>query len=169
MKKLARFTIIVVVFAFLLAITVIIVKPITRYQTHRAASMYYRHLAAGEFEKSFEYVAYYDRYSDREPQVSYEDARQIWVSRVKEMRRNGLYLTEMERIQILIDDGYPIGKVDATIFDNGAEKSVTQDVHFMRRFGKWRIQGVRSYDELGEPIFALDEAIGGHILTLGSD
>lgn len=169
MRKFTWSTIIIVTLTSLLAITAVIVKPITRYQTHRAALMYYRHLAAGEFEKSFEYVAYYDSYSDREPQISYEDARQIWVSRVKELKKNGLYLIEMERIQILIDDGYPIGKVDVTILANGTEKSVTQDVHFMRLCGKWGVQSVRSYDEWGEPIVALDEAIGGHRLTLGSD
>lgn len=164
MRRFAWLVIAIVALMLLMIMIAITVKPITRYQTHRAASMYYRHLATGEFEKAFEYVAYYDRCSDLEPEVPYEDAQRIWVSRVNEMRENGLYLAEAERIQVLIDDGYPIGKAYVTIVDNGMKQSMTQDVRFVRLFGKWRVQGVRSaYDELTKSIAILDEAISGHI------
>ncbi len=156
--------IIVVALALISIITIAKLKPVTRYQTHRSASRYYRHLAAGEFEKAFEYVAYYDEYSDLEPAVLHEDAKKVWVGRVKEMRQSGLYFAEVERIQVLIDDGYPMGKAYVTIVDQGVKTRVTQNICFARHSGTWRVQVIRTdSDCLTETIASLDKAISGHI------
>jgi len=162
MKKFAWLAIITL--ALTLTITIVTTQPITRYQAHRAASTYYKHLSTGDFEEAFQYLAYYDQYSDRPPEVSSEDAKKIWVSRAEEVRTAGLYVVEAESIQICTDDGYPMGKAQVTIVDHGIERSVIQDVHFARLSGAWKVQAVRtSHDGASISIAVLDEALSGHI------
>ena len=158
-SRVSYFAIAFVTLTFLIIMIAVTVKPITRYQTHRAATMYYGHLAAGEFEKAFEYVAYYDRYSDLKPEVPYEDAKQIWVNRVSKMKENGIYLSKVEKIKVFIDDGYPMGTAYVIIVNKGIENSATQHIHFVN-FGGWKVQSVRSTSG-GLPEF--DKTISGYI------
>jgi hypothetical protein len=139
-----------------------IIRLAPRYQTKQSAQMYYQHLISGEFENAFIYVAYFDEFSDLEPESSYEEAEYIWVKRVQALKNQGVYLVGVERIEIFFDDCYPMGTVDVIIVENAISKHVTQRIHFAPQEG-WKVQRVTSMPGTSSATAILDDAISGKI------
>jgi hypothetical protein len=147
-----------------LALVIMMVVPILREmigwcQAWQAAQHFYSHLAADDFESAFDYVAYYDKYSDVPPEMPEEKAQHVWVNRVSRMAVEGIYLSRVKRIKVLLDDGSPKGRAYVTIWDQGVEREIVQDVHFAKP-GTWKVQDVASMSgELSE----FSQAISGMV------
>ncbi|NJK81045.1 MAG: hypothetical protein HC914_14580 [Chloroflexaceae bacterium] len=128
------------------------------YQAAGAARAYYRHLAAGAFVDAARYVAYYETFSDVAPTTPPAQLRQQWVQRVSALQAQGTYVAQIHSVEVMLEDGYPVGVATVTIHQQGQEWTITQHIHFMDVEG-WKVQAVVSPG--GET--ALDYAVSGHI------
>lgn len=138
------------------------IHPLTRYQTYRAASRFYSSLIAGDYAQAFDHLAYYDRYSDLPPDMAQTEAKAIWIERVDALREAGIYLVDMEALEIHFDDGYPVGTARVTVMNREKVVTVLQQIHFVQRAGVWMVQGVLTDpDERVEAIAQIDRVISG--------
>ncbi|WP_019413040.1 hypothetical protein [Paenisporosarcina sp. TG20] len=125
---------------------------IDRYQSKNAAENVLDNVIDQEYEKAFESVHFYDKASDIEPTISYEDAKIKWVERVKSLKEKGVYIVSYNQLRVSLDDTYPVGTVDLVIMENGKE-IVSKDVHLW--FGKsedgWKLGNIDyHFDDIEE-------------------
>lgn len=92
------------------------------------------------YEEAFKSVYIYDRASDLEPTISFNDAKTKWINRVKDLKERGTYVVGYSNLRVKLDDTYPVGTVDLVIMENG-EKTVKKDVSlwFAKREGNWKL------------------------------
>ena len=144
-----------------LALFFFTVLPFTRYQAHSAAQTFYADLAEGDFEDTFNHVGYYDRYSDRPPEIEFDDARQQWVNRVQALRDRDIYFVDVKKITVRLEDAYPLGQALVSVTINGVSRDVVQDIHFSPVFPTgWKVQGVESRNSAFNEF---DTAVSGHV------
>jgi hypothetical protein len=113
---------------------------IDKMQSRSAAKGVLDNVIEQDYEKAFESVYFYDRASDLEPIISYDDAKQAWIQRVTDLREQGVYLVDYNQLRVSLDDTYPKGTVNLVIMENG-EKKVKEDVQlwFAQREGMWKL------------------------------
>ncbi|MFC4559192.1 hypothetical protein ACFO3D_13415 [Virgibacillus kekensis] len=109
-------------------------------QAKSAAKEVLENVIDQNYEKAFESVYFYDRATDLEPVISYKDAKEEWIQRVKDLRNNGIYIVDYKRLRVVLDDTYPVGTVDLVLSMNG-KKTVKENVRlwFGERDGKWKV------------------------------
>ncbi|WP_047986465.1 hypothetical protein [Ornithinibacillus californiensis] len=146
MKKLLSFFAVVVIlglltFAFLPGL-------IDQTQSKNAAKNVLENVIEQNYEKAFESIYYFDRESDVEPTISYEEAKKEWIQRVTDLRDEGVYLVDFKQLQVRLDDTYPKGTVDLVIMENGKE-SIKEDVSlwFARGDEKWKLGMLNYYHD----------------------
>lgn len=110
------------------------------YQSRSAAKGVLDNVINQNYEEAFESVYFFDRESDSEPTISYEDAKKKWIKRVTDLREKGVYLVDYNQLRVRLDDTYPRGSVDLVIIENG-EKKIKEDVDlwFAPREDKWKL------------------------------
>jgi hypothetical protein len=96
-------------------------------QSKNAAKDVLDYLIEQDYHKAFENVYYYDKASDLNPTISYDNAKGKWTQRNIELNENGIYLSDYSNLKVDLEDTYPVGKVDIVIVENG-EKKVKEDV-----------------------------------------
>ena len=137
-----------------------------RYQTKRVAKDVLNHLVAQEFDQAFEGIHYYDRTTDLEATITYKEAQNIWVKRLKELKEDGTYIVGHDGLRVKLDDTYPEGKVDLILMENG-KQTVKKNVYLWFHYSKngWGLgnfqyySGDHNYDEIEE----WEKALSGHI------
>ncbi|WP_017381746.1 hypothetical protein [Paenisporosarcina sp. TG-14] len=92
------------------------------------------------YDEAFKSVYIYDRASDLEPTISFNDAKTKWINRVKDLKEKGTYVVGYSNLRVKLDDTYPVGTVDLVIIENG-EKTVKKnvDLWFAKREGNWKL------------------------------
>jgi hypothetical protein len=104
------------------------------------ANNYLTQVTKGNFEQAFDYLYYHDHASDEDVTISYEDAKKIWVNRVKRLKEEGTYIKSFQELVMRPDDGWQNGYVKLTVIENG--KEVIYDnvyIAFNKKDGKWKV------------------------------
>jgi hypothetical protein len=104
------------------------------------------------YDEAFESVYFYDKASDLEPIISYEEGKKKWIQRVKDLAEQGIYLVDYKKLRVGLDDTYPVGTVDLVFMENG-EKKVKKGVQlwFAERDNKWKLGNLNyRYDDIEE-------------------
>ena len=70
------------------------------------ANNFLTEVTKGNFEQAFDYVYYHDHASDEDVTISYEDAKKIWVDRVKRLKEEGTYIKSFQELVMRPDDGW---------------------------------------------------------------
>ncbi|WP_175987360.1 hypothetical protein [Bacillus sp. Marseille-Q1617] len=119
---------------------VFIPDVIDKYQSRSAAEGVLENVINQNYNEAFDHVYFFDRASDLEPEISFENAKKEWTDRLTGLRERGIYLVDYKRLRIYLDDQYPEGKVDLVFMENG-EKKVKKDVGlwFASREDKWKL------------------------------
>jgi hypothetical protein len=134
---------------------------IDKNQSRNAAENVLDNVIEQDYEKAFESVYFYDRASDLEPTISYKDAKNKWIERVKELEEKGTYVVNYNQLRVRLNDTYPEGTVDLVIMENG-EKKVKEDVRLW--FGKnesgWKLGNLDYYKDDTEEDW--EKALSGH-------
>ena len=126
MKLILKFAA-VILFIVILAIFYL-PEMIDRYQTKKVAKEVLNPLVAQEFDQAFEEIHYYDKAFDLEATIAYKEAMNIWVKRVKELKEDGTYIVDYDRLRVKLDDMYPEGEVDLILMENG-KQTVKRNVY----------------------------------------
>ena len=115
-------------------------------ESRNAAENVLDNLIKGNYEKAFDSVYYYDKASDLEPTISYIDAKNKWIERVKSLKTNGVYIVDYTQLRVELEDTYPVGSVNLVVMENGTEK-IKEDVQLW--FGKsedgWKLGNLNYY------------------------
>ncbi len=142
-SKRYRVVLLVILVVLVVLFTGVVGRPLRRrYRAQRSATRFYNSLIEGHYPLAFEHLAYYDRYADVAPDLPPAVAEELWTERVKALREEGVYLAEVNDLEIRLDDGYPIGAAEVTIVDQGIVVTAVQRIHFVARAGEWKIQNV---------------------------
>jgi hypothetical protein len=109
-------------------------------QAKSAAKGVLGHAIDQNYEEAFESVYFYDVASDLRPTISYDDAKEKWINRVKALKEKGIYVVDYKGLSVRLDDTYPVGRVDLIIMENGEEK-IKEDVSlwFAQGEGSWKV------------------------------
>jgi len=121
---------------------------IDQYQSRNAAKRVLDNVIDQEYEKAFESIYFYDVASDLAPIISYEDAKDKWIKRVKDLKEKNIYLIDYNHLRVHLDDTYPVGTVDLIFMENG-KRAVKENVHlwFAPKENSWRLG---NFDYLSE-------------------
>lgn len=125
-------------------------------RSRSVANNFLSELEQGDFDEAFEYVLYFDVASDIQPTISYENAKQIWVERVKQLKENNTYLKEYKDLTVWIDDGAPRGKVIIVVVEKGKEREYTVYLQFAG-------EKIQQLYEFPQDMTELEKAISGHV------
>lgn len=152
MSKRKIFLIIIIVFF----IAFILVKDYIL--CYYAAKNFLTDIKYDNFEQAFNYVDYYDIGDDVKPEISFEKAKNIWTSRMKNLKNEGVYLIDYKDLEVYKDDGYPIGLVMIQLSENGVIKEYKCSIHFtqLTTVFKWKIC------DIGGPKHIFFETVGGY-------
>lgn len=126
-----------------------------------AATNFLDSVSIGDFDQAFDYVAYFDFASDMEPNISYEEAKIVWVSRISALKSKGTYVKAYSRLKVWTDDTYPNGEVILTIVEKGVERKHRAYIHFAPFSKGWRVQNI--YPRNGEDQSEIEKALYGYI------
>lgn len=147
-------------------------KAITCYFESRS---FLSELKQGDFAGAFAYVSYYDYANNKDPEISYEEAKEIWVSRMTELKEKGIYVEDYRGLFTYLDDSYPKGKATLVITNNGVINEYECDIKFSKRFGKWKVEqfyfrflGIKDSELEESTIYLKDEfekAVSGYVST----
>ena len=107
--------------------TALIPGIVDEFQAESAAKGVFDQLAKQNYGKAFENIYFYDEASDLEPKITYDDAKSIWIKRVKALSEKGIFVVDYKNLSVKLDDSYPVGTVDLVFMENGKEK-VKEDV-----------------------------------------
>jgi hypothetical protein len=111
----------------------------------------------GDFEQAFNYVDYYDIGDDVKSEISFEKAKNIWTSRMKNLQNEGVYLIDYKNLKIYKDDGYPKGRVTVQLSENGVIREYKCGIHFTHLTSiKWKVCDIEG------PKHIFFETIGGY-------
>ncbi|UFJ40749.1 hypothetical protein LOK74_22605 [Brevibacillus humidisoli] len=110
-----------------------------RYQAIR----FLDHLTSGQFERAFDYVYYYNRAYDEEVTISEEEARKIWVDRVKRLKEQGTYVKAYQDLRVWQDDGWVNGRAVLSVVENGGEQRYEVYVAFNKEQGQWKVSNLQ--------------------------
>lgn len=124
------------------------------------ARNFFANVKNGNFEQAFNYVDYYDIGDDVKPEISFEKAKNIWTSRMKNLKNEGVYLIDYNDLTVFKDDGYPIGDVMIRLSENGVVKEYKCHIHFthLTNLFKWKV-----CDIYGTRHIFL-ETVGGYVI-----
>jgi hypothetical protein len=121
---------------------VIISTSLNKIQTYQAAEKFFQAITAGDLDQAFENVAYFDKSADLEPQITYEEAKQIWVNRVESLTKAGTFIQSFSDLKTWTDDTYPMGEVHLTVMENGLVRSYVARIHFFKQRNHWKVQNI---------------------------
>lgn len=120
-------------------------KLMVENESKNAAEKVLDNIIEGNFEKAFEGVYYFDKASDLEPSISYDQAKKRWVERVNSLLEDGVYIVAYDELQVVLDDSYPRGTVNLVIKENGVEKVKEEvDLWFGKSKDEWKL-GILNY------------------------
>ncbi|ADY56636.1 hypothetical protein Sgly_2348 [Syntrophobotulus glycolicus DSM 8271] len=120
---------------------------------------FFNEVEKGNFEKAFKFVDYYDAGDDVKPETSYEEAKEIWLSRMTKLKQDHIYLQEYKDLTVYVDDGYPKGEVTLFISDHGRIEEQKCSIHFSKLTDKWKIEDLYFTDS--NHVF--EKAISGNV------
>ncbi len=130
----------------------------------RAAKTFLENITASNFEKAFQYVSYYDVASDIEPEISYQDAKTIWVRRMNHFKERNIYVVGYKKLKVWTDDSYPEGSVMLEIMDGGRISTYECNIHFNSLKGKWKVQNIEINSNGNKNISNFEIIMSGHIV-----
>lgn len=85
---------------------------------------------------------------DKEPRLSYQEAKDIWINRNIEMKKqNEIQILDYSNLHIWDDDGYPSGSATLTILDRGKKAKVYTSFGYIRREGEWKITNISARED----------------------
>lgn len=121
-------------------------------------------ITKGNFEAAFDYVYYFDNAYDEDVTISYEQAKQIWVSRVKQLREEGTYIKSFEDFDTRHDDGWENGYVALTVVEKGKE-IIYEHVYIAlnQREGKWKVANLQVLTEAKDIDRDWEKAYRGYV------
>jgi hypothetical protein len=114
-----------------------------------SASKFFTEIEEGNYEEAFEHVYFHDNAYDEDVSISYNDAKQIWINRVENLKVEGTYIKSYSGLQIRSNDGYPQGYVALTVVKNGKEyvyEDVTIAFVHNANEDKWQVGNLHSLD-----------------------
>lgn len=130
-------------------------------QSRSSAKKFFQKIEEGKYEQAFDYLYYWDEASDIESTMTYEHAREIWVKRVADLKKQDIYIKSFESLKVGLDDTYPTGSVELVVIEKGEEKRYKADLWFAKdNSGKWKIGNI--YE--GNNQTMLEKAISGYIV-----
>jgi hypothetical protein len=157
-----RFKLWLTIFVFLILFVLLSVGPFSaERQARLVAREFLEYLCRGAWVDAFTHVAYFDVASDLEPTVPYDQAKRVWVERVKKLQEEGVYVKSYSGLRTWTDDGYPQGEVTLTIIGKGREVFRRYRLHFARHGGVWKVQNLYEAEGLSQHV--LEKALGGYI------
>lgn len=102
------------------------------------ARSYLNEIKEGDFNSAFRHVKYDDYAGRHKPRISYEMAKDIWTSRMSELKTGGIYLHDYKDLQIDTDDyGYAEGKVTLLLSNHGVIEEHECSIVFHQGPDKW--------------------------------
>lgn len=136
MKKVIAILVFIGIISSLIAFFI----PTDKNQSKNAAKAVLDNVIEQNYEKAFASIYYFDEASDSEPTISYEEAKNRWIKRVKELKEQGVCVVDYRQLHVRLEDTYPVGTVDLILMENG-EKVVKKDVYlwFAEREGSWKL------------------------------
>jgi len=151
------------VFVFIVFISIALFYRMDYNEPGRNAAAFLKHMVNKEYDEAFQYVEYYS-VSDLEPEMSYDDAKAIWIGRVKRQEQQGFFIESYEHLRTGYDDSYPRGRVLITVNMNGDVRKMECDIYFGRLSGTWKVGKFTILDEIAaEPAHEFLQDISGHI------
>lgn len=131
---------------------------------NKAAENYVYYLTQGEYSKAFDYVGYFDEAVDKEPKLSYQGAKKIWMDRIKRMNnQDDVHIIGYSNLIVRDEDGYPMGSVDLTIKEHGKRANVYTSLGFIKRDGKWKVTNIGAREDDKNLNYNWENIIGGRI------
>ncbi len=151
------------IIAFLLMVfgPLIISTSLSVFQTRQVAGEFLNNLAEQDFANAFEQVAFFDKSSDLEPQISYDEAKEIWLNRVEKLQQEGTYIVSFHDLNTWTDDTYPKGEVQIQVAESNNTQSYRASIHFFKQKGKWMVQSINI--EGNNKQVSLEKALSGFV------
>lgn len=135
--------------------------PLSKVQTHQVAKEFFSSITEGDLNRAFDCLAYFDEASDLEPNISYDEAKLIWVNRVNSLQQKGNYIKSFGSLKTWTDDTYPKGQINLNIIENGIENKYVVNIHFSKLNDKWKVQNIYGTGEREEG--ELEKAVSGYV------
>lgn len=157
-----RRTIILSITAVLVCAVIVAVAQTGQIRAQSAAKAMLTHLAQGNWEQAFEFVAYHDGPADAEVRISYEEARDVWTGRLAALERQGIFLKDFRDLKVRMDDGWAQGHAAVTLVEQGTETVTDVRIGFMKREEGWRIAALQISPGSGEG-GEWEKAVGGYV------
>ena len=147
-----------IVFVIIIGVLSVVFFPglIDQNQSRIAAKTVLDNVINEDYEKAFESVYFWDAASDLEPEISYMDAKEKWINRIKELKENEIYVIEYSSLRVHLDDSYPVGTVDLIAMENG-ERVIKKDVRlwFAQNEDTWKLGNLHSINDQDKLLQAL--------------
>ncbi|MDP2211658.1 MAG: hypothetical protein Q8J63_07985 [Candidatus Aquicultor sp.] len=112
------------------------------YVASKTADAFFGALRENDLKAAFQHGSYFDTNSDVRPSISYRAAEELWVTRVGNLKKQGIYLKSYSDIKTWTDDAYPVGWVNVTIVEDGRANTYRAPIHFSWLHGKMKIQAI---------------------------
>lgn len=118
----------------------------------------------GDFENASNHVALYETYGDALSDDAFKAAKAIWVNRLEELRKNGIYIESYTITKLTLDDGYLIGYVDLNIKTGYQAETMKIDavINYSKIEDEWKINMVY-FETANLNAVKLREALSGYI------
>jgi hypothetical protein len=143
---------------------IFIPNMVLRFSVEQAVTGLLDNVIDSNYEEAFEHVFYFDRATDLKPTITFEEAKEQWITRVKNLKDQGVYIKDYRNLKVWEDDGATKGTVSLVIIKNG-EKITRESVHlwFSKQNGDWK---VGSFEHLSNDVHEeWEKALSGKVPT----
>ncbi|MBE4907504.1 hypothetical protein IMZ08_05430 [Bacillus luteolus] len=131
-----------------------------------SANKFFTKIEEGHYEEAFDYVYFHDNAYDEDVTITYDEARENWVSRVEQLKAEGNFIKSYSGIEIRSNDGYPQGYVTLTVVENGKER-IYEDVAISfvhnKSEDKWQVGNLQSFESNVGEQNAWEKAYRGYV------
>ena len=117
-------------------------------------------LKNNDYESAFAFIGYYDKSVDKEPQISYEEAKEQWVNQLEALKEENTYVKSFDDVSIWWENDVPKAEATLNIVENGEYKKKVVEVDFIHR-DHWLV--VRIEDNNKEVHSAWEKALNGNL------
>ncbi|MFC4356286.1 hypothetical protein ACFO0S_14590 [Chryseomicrobium palamuruense] len=134
----------------------------TYFEVKQITDTFFEHVTKQEFEQAFDAIGYYNEASDMEPTISRDDAKAMWMKRMKDAYAEGTFVLKVFDVNISFNDTYPSANGIMQYNDQGEWNDRVVLISYIYQDG-WKIGRVGFADEDGPEEHPLSTAMSGYM------
>lgn len=118
---------------------------------------------SGNYAAAFKNIYYYNGPYDYNRTIEFDDAKHIWIDRLKAMKDKGIYLSSYSNLRTSFNDGSVYGSVDLIFYEQGKESKYHTLINFHLGKEGIRIATLQSFDADGSNEVEWEKNLSGFI------